>query len=494
MRAVRVVAALAAAVMLLSGCTAPSTTRTDVPAGFEAIYEQQVFWNPCEGNPGFDCTTVSAPLDWSNPESDRIQLAVVRQESTNTSRGTVLTNPGGPGGSGFDFVSFGFAVSEAVRADYDVVGWDPRGVGRSTRITCFTDPSENDAMLYDPPSTVEGYDAQGARFAQACAQGSGDLLGYLDSASSARDMDLIRAVVDSAKLNYVGFSYGTFLGTVYAQLFPENVGAMVLDGGVDPTLSLFDLYRDQAVGYDAAFRSYVEACLGDPGCLFSGSVDDAVAQAADLIASADATALRASDGRVLTSTVLASAIAGRLVSPLNWDSLSVLLRAVSTGDPGPAFEAADAATGRFEGGGYGLNYLEAYAATTCLDRGPDTTPLDARLAQLQEAAPVVGGRLQRVDFALVASACANWPTGRAASLPPTWSADGTPTILVVGTTTDPATPYAWSQALVGLLSDAVLVTRNGDGHTGYNKGNSCVDNAVDSFLLRGTVPASDPNC
>jgi len=484
--------AVAAALALLAGC-APTPiappVESGIPTGFEAIYAQQVFWNDC-GDTGFDCTTVSAPVDWSDPESDRIQLAVVRQESTNTTKGSVLTNPGGPGGSGFDFVSFGYAVTPAAKADYDVIGWDPRGVGRSTRVTCFTDPAQTDELLYGPEGD---YDAEGAAFADACGANSGELLAHMDTASNARDMDLIRAVVASEKLNYVGYSYGAFLGTVYAQLFPQNVGAMVLDGPYDPTLTRFGIFEGQSVGYDAAFRSYVESCLRDPGCLFTGSVDNAVAQAAALIASADTTRLKNDDGRVLDSATLATAVTSSLFSVQYWDSLSALLRAASTGDPGPAFAAADSANGRYSDGTYALNSLEVYTAVSCSDGPADDQSVADRLAQLEDAAPVVGGAFARVDFARVESACENWPVAPA-GLPASWSATGAPTILVVGTTNDPATPYSWAQALVGELDDAVLVTRNGDGHTGYNKGNACVDAAVDAFLLDGTVPASDPNC
>ncbi len=489
-RATRTLAALAA-LAVLAGCSptpTPSATESGVPAGFEAIYQQQVFWNDCGESPGFDCTTVSAPVDWSDPESDRIQLAVVRQESTNTTKGSLLTNPGGPGGSGFDFVSFGYAVSPAVRADYDVIGWDPRGVGRSTRVTCFTDAADTDAVLYAATG-----DAEAQRFADACAAGSGELLAHVDTASNARDMDLIRAVVASDKLNYVGYSYGAFLGTVYAQLFPTNVGAMVLDGPYDPTLSQFELFKGQSVGYDAALRSYVESCLRDPGCLFTGTVDSAVAQAGALIAGADSTALVNADGRVLTSATLATAVASSLFSVQYWDALSTLLRAVSLGDPGPAFAAADAANGRYSDGTYGLNSVEVYTAVSCDDYARDTVPLADRLTEIDAAAPLVGAPFARVDYARVAAACAHWPNPPAA-LPTSWSAAGAPTIVVVGTTNDPATPYAWAQALVGELADAALITRNGDGHTGYNKGNACVDSAVDAFLLSGTVPASDPNC
>jgi len=501
-RMTRLLVAAVASALLLTGCTAapsPAGTEGPVPAGFEAIYAQQVFWNPC--NDGFECTTVSAPVDWSDPNSDRIQLAVVRQESTNTTQGSVLTNPGGPGGSGFDFVSFGYAVTPAVKADYDIIGWDPRGVGRSTRITCFTDAADTDELLfgtYDDPYESQGWLDQLAgrtkAFSDACAANSGELLAHMDTASNARDMDLIRAVVNSEKLNYVGYSYGTFIGTVYAQLFPGNVGSMVLDGAYDPSLSGFELFQQRMVGFDLAFRSYMQACLDGEGCPFSGDIAEALGQATALVASADASALVADDGRVLTTATLATGIGNELYYQAYWEDLTALFTALQSGDPGPAFEATDNYYGRFDGN-YGSNGTEVAFAVTCLDYdfAGDPVATRDRLAQIDAAAPVLGTFIARADFAQLDTACRDWPVPPA-TLPTSWDASGTPAILVVGTTLDPATPYVWSQSLASQLSNGVLITRNGDGHTGYNKSNSCVDSAVDAYILEGVVPASDPNC
>lgn len=489
-----------AGALLLAGCTAAPAPSVDTgaPAGFESIYEQQVFWNAC--GDGLDCTTVSAPVDWSDPESDRIQLAVVRQESTNTTKGTVLTNPGGPGGSGFDFVSFGYAVSPALRADYDVVGWDPRGVGRSTRVTCFTDAKQTDELLYGTytgayatPEWIDELTTREQGFASACEANTGELLAHMDTASNARDLDLIRAVVGSDKLNYVGYSYGTWLGTVYAQLFPQRVGAMVLDGGYDPSLAAFDLFQQRMVGFDLAFRSWMQSCLDGAGCPFSGDIAEALGAATTLIASADQTALVADDGRVLDTATLATGIGSLLYSTSYWDSLTEMLTAFAAGDPGPAFAAADGANNRFADGSYG-NTVEVSFAVTCQDYdfAADTTAIADRLAQIDAAAPILGTFMARDDYAQLAAACRSWPAPPA-QLPTTFDAATVP-IVVVGTTNDPATPYAWSQALASQLGNGVLITRNGDGHTGYNKGNSCVDSAVDAYVLEGTLPASDPNC
>src|SRR5690606_11659540 len=192
----------------------------------------------------------------------------------------VLINPGGPGASGVDFVldSLSFGTSERLRDSYDIVGFDPRGVGRSSAVSCFDDPDEMTSYLYGMAESPRGSDEwideleqSMAEFGQACLQHTGELLGHVDTESSARDLDMLRAALGDTKLNYVGFSYGTLLGATYAGLFPEKTGRLVLDGAVDPTSSDFDVTATQAQGFESAFRAYVESCLSGSDCPFRGS-------------------------------------------------------------------------------------------------------------------------------------------------------------------------------------------------------------------------------
>ena len=247
---------------------APTTAKADpsivasAPAGLDSFYSQEVVWEPCEN--GFQCAKVTVPMDYANPDGDTIQLAALRAPSTGKKPGSLLVNPGGPGGSGYDFVkdAAGTHFSQSVRANYDLVGFDPRGVKRSAPVKCMTD-AERDA------ARAKVYDLRNRRRAGRRAgrqQGHrrnsarprpDPLLGHIDTVSAAKDLDILRAVVNDTKLNYLGYSYGTFLGSTYASLFPDNVGRMVLDGALDPSISNEELTMGQAVAFEKAIRAYV---------------------------------------------------------------------------------------------------------------------------------------------------------------------------------------------------------------------------------------------
>lgn len=269
-------AALLASALVLSGCSVlpflgggstaddrPGPTGEDVAEELKPFYEQELDWAGC-GASGIDCTEVTVPLDWSDPGGDTIEIAIARHKAQGTPLGSLLINPGGPGGSGYDFVhdSVDFVVTPDVLAKYDVIGFDPRGVNNSTPIECYTDPADQDEYLYG--TYDDAYGTQGwldeltereAAWTATCEENTGELLGHLDAASVARDMDVIRAVLGDTSLHYLGYSYGTYLGTMYAELFPEKVGRMVLDGAVDPNVSDLDGLVVQMAGFDSALRA-----------------------------------------------------------------------------------------------------------------------------------------------------------------------------------------------------------------------------------------------
>jgi pimeloyl-ACP methyl ester carboxylesterase len=506
-RSHRSVAVAATVLVLLSGCSLPGilpVNQTDrpVPDGLETFYSQSLRWDDC--SEGLECTTVKAPLDWSEPAKGSIDLAVVRDPASGPSIGSLLVNPGGPGGSGWDFVYYSsdFAVSAAVHEHFDVVGWDPRGVGQSTPVTCYTDAAQTDEVLYgtyDSPYNTQGWIDQltttEEAFAAACQANTGDFLANVDSASNARDMDLLRAVLGDKKLTYLGYSYGTFLGTLYAELFPENVGRMVLDGAIDPLLSDFESLKVQMAGFDSAFRAYMESCLDSPDCPFSGTTDEALAQARGVLDSVDAQGLVNADGRALDSATLGTAIAENLYSENFWPDMTDMFVALRAGDPSLVFVNADYYNQRTPDGTYSTNSFEVYTAVTCVDGDFADDPKSTleRVAEIDAAAPILGKFFAYDDFAVLDTACTHWPVPRA-ELPTSFEAKGAPPIIVIGTSNDPATPYAWAQSLAGQLSSGVLISYEGEGHTIYNQGVSCVDDAVDTYFLKGTVPAVDPEC
>lgn len=500
-------APLAAAMLLvfaLGGCqTAPMPNRpTATPSGADAFYGQAVSWEPC--GDGLRCATVAAPIDWDSPADGSIELALVEHPATGVSQGSLLLNPGGPGGSGWDYVYGGGArsVTPAVAQVFDVVGWDPRGVGRSTPVECYTDSAETDDLLYgtfEEPYGTDGWirelTAEEGAFAAACERNTGALLGTIDSASNARDMDMLRAVLGDEKLNYLGYSYGTYFGAVYAALFPDKVGRFVLDGAVDPLVSDFESLKFQMAGFDSALAAYLQSCLDSGVCPFSGTIDDALAQVRGILDGVDARGLVNADGRELDSATLGTAIALGLYSESSWPGLTLMFRALEQGDPYLVFGNADRYNSRNSDGTYSSNSFEVYVAATCLDGDFASDPASTldRIAEIDRAAPILGKYFAYDDFAVLDTACGQWPFPRA-DLPTSFAAEGAPPIIVIGTTNDPATPYASSVSLAEQLSSGVLVSYEGERHTVYNRGVACIDDVVDDYFVTGTVPAADPLC
>ncbi|PPG67891.1 alpha/beta hydrolase [Rathayibacter rathayi] len=499
------VLAIIAVASLLTACFAPGPTvsRTSSPhpqgvaAGLEPYYSQVLVWDDC--GDGVFCTDATVPLDWDDPSGATASIALIRRPATQgPTLGSLLVNPGGPGGSGVDLIrdSAGYAVDSALAARYDVVGFDPRGVGASTAVSCL-DAAGLDSYLYDIPPGERGSDewiqaqrASAAAFAAACEQRSGPLLAEVGTSSAARDLDVLRAALGDDTLHYLGYSYGTFLGATYAGLFPERVGRLVLDGAIDPAATSSDVVLEQAKGFESALRAYLADCLRSADCPFTGTVDEGMSQIRGMLEDVDASPIRAPDGRELGANTLFTAIVYPLYDATAWKALSEMLADVRKGDAAIAFEYADSYNGRDADGQYSDNTAEAFLAINCVDysNDADTASMRADEAALEQAAPTIGRYLAYGDIL-----CSQWPAAFEGSRAPI-TAEGSAPILVVGTTNDPATPYVWAQALSGELSAGHLVTYHGEGHTAYNKSNSCVNDAVDAYLLEGTVPKEDPQC
>lgn len=500
------VAVAAIAALTLSGCVTwfipPKTAATSTPvkeqvaADLKPFYEQVLSWSNCSG--GMQCTTAKAPLKWDDPSAGEIELALIRQKATGTKQGSLLVNPGGPGASGYDFVkdSVGYATDSTLQDHFDVVGFDPRGVGRSTAVKCY-DAKQMDSYLYDITPGTRGSDewiAANAKsstdFGAACEKNTGALLDHVDTVSAARDLDLLRAVLGDAKLNYLGYSYGTYLGAVYADLYPGKTGRLVLDGALDPAASNFDVTKVQAQGFESALRAYLTDCLGQKDCPFDGTVDDAMATISALLASVEKSPIRNSDGRELGANTLVTAIIYPLYDANGWSYLSQMFESVMRGSASVAFTLADAYNSRESDGTYSDNSTEAFMAINCLDYSYDADPatMRAQAAELAKDAPVIGPYMAYGDIG-----CASWPYKTTVERGPIAAAGSAP-ILVVGTTNDPATPYVWAKNLAGELENGHLLTYKGEGHTAYNKSNSCVNDTVDAYLVKGTLPSEGKTC
>lgn len=513
-----VLATVLSASLLLSGCTLipllggergpvssdrPGPTGEEVAPELARFYAQELAWEGC-GMGSVECTDVMVPLDWSDPEGETITIAVARHLASGERLGSLLMNPGGPGGSGWDFVAYSaqWVVTQDVLEQYDVVGFDPRGVGRSTGIECYTDDADKDEHLYgtyDDPYGTQGWLDQlterSKDWIEACRQNTGDLLGHLDAGSVARDMDVIRALLGDEKMHYLGYSYGTYLGTVYAELFPEKVGRMVLDGAVDPAVGDLESLAIQMAGFDSALRAYMEWCLPQSACPFTGSADAAMKTVRQMLDTVDARRFVSSDGRVLDSATVATGIIYTLYSEDSWPGLSTLFTQLRKGDADTVFVYADAYNDRDDRGGYSGNSMEVYTAVICNegDLATDGVGTLEGLERIDAAAPTLGRYAAYDDYAVLDATCSQWPYPLA-ELPSSFTAQGAPPIMVIGTTNDPATPYANAVALAKQLSSGFLVTYEGEGHTIYAGGVACIDDTVDAYLLKGTVPESDPRC
>ncbi|HZJ40357.1 MAG TPA: alpha/beta fold hydrolase, partial [Demequina sp.] len=422
----RMMAAVAGAVALtlgLSGCVsafmpkaAPTTstpTVESVNAALEPFYGQVLKWNEC--GDGMQCTTATAPLDYGDPSAGDIDLALVRHPATGNDRvGSLLVNPGGPGASGYDIVktSLDFITDDTLQASFDVVGFDPRGVGRSSAVACY-EPAAMDEYLYGLTHAPRGTDAwiaeleaSSAAFGAACATNTGALLEHVDTESAARDLDLLRAVLGDEKLNYLGYSYGTYLGATFAELFPDKVGRLALDGALDPATTNFEVTALQAQGFESALRAYLADCLSGSDCPFRGSVDDAMSTVGALLASVDASPLANADGRQLGANALLTGIIYPLYQQAAWPLLTTMLANVMTNDPAEAFELADSYNGREADGSYLDNSSEAFSAINCVDYAYDDDPasMRAQAAEIETVAPIIGKYMSFGDIG-----CANWP-------------------------------------------------------------------------------------
>lgn len=458
------------------------------------FYGQPVSWSGCGG--GFQCARVRVPVDYAQPAAGSLRLALIRlaaDGSKNERRGSLLVNPGGPGVSGIGYARAAAAVvSDTVRRHFDVVGFDPRGVGQSAPIRCLTDPQADRATAADGSPDDASEQAQLVRLARLlgrrCAARNPRLLAHVSTKDAARDLDVLRAVLGDARLNFLGKSYGTFLGATYAELFPARVGRVVLDGVVDPAADSATLQRAQAVGFERALASFVDDCLRRPGCPLTGDRAAALGQVSEVLAAADRAPLRGT--RPVTQSLALLGIARAMYDPGLWAVLREALGRAREGDGSVLLLLADDYLDRDPRGHYTTNTNDAIYAINCLDRSETADPatLQSRASALARIAPRFGAYVAWGNLP-----CGLWPVpaqDRAAAV----HAPGAAPILVVGTTRDPATPYAFARNLARELDSGRLLTFDGDGHTAYRQGSDCIDRAVDRYLVDGVLPPPGTRC
>lgn len=459
-------------------------------------YEQELDWSECGEER--ECAQLTVPLSYDDPAGDTIELSVLRAPATNPSEreGSLVVNPGGPGGSGVEYARLAdFIVSDQVRPVYDIVGFDPRGVGESAPITCIGDDELDEFLSADPTPDDENEAEETAQisedFADACESNAGALLAHVSTVDAAKDMDILRAALKEPQLDFMGKSYGTFLGATYAGLYPDKVGAFVLDGAIDPSLTGEEMGLGQAEGFERATRAYVENCVSQDECILGDSVEAGLQRLTDFLDGLDADPLPVSGDDVteLTEGWGSLGIVAAMYDERFWGVLTGALEQAFNGDGSGLMRLANTYADRNADGTYNGNMMQVIYAVNCLDRpgDGDGTTDEETVEAFEEVAPTWGRYLS------ASGPCAFWPVEGEGD-PEEISAAGSEPILVVGTTRDPATPYEWSEGLAQQLENGTLLTYEGDGHTAYTRSNECIDDAVDAYLLEGTVPEDGTTC
>lgn len=502
--------------LVLAGCSIPnpfdpaersatapsgSTNPSAIPSGQEALakfYTQQLAWADCDSA---KCAELTVPLDYAKPDGETIEISVLKVPARSNRKriGSLLVNPGGPGGSGVEYARYAdFVVGAPVRQAFDVVGFDPRGVGDSEPVECLS-PPEMDTYLGSDPTPDDAAEEQqsvatATNFGAECKANAGPLAAHVSTVEVARDMDILRAAVGDPKLNFLGKSYGTFLGATYADLFPGNVGRMVLDGVLAPDLIPEEVLIGQATGFETATKAWAADCVGEGDCPLGSSVEEVMTGLGELFDKLDATpAPVTGDARVkeLTEGWAGYGLAQAMYDQGLWASLTSALKSLVASNDGTALMGlADAYAERNVDGTYSGNMLQVFNAVNCLDSpdSPDVEVHRARAAKAEQAAPLFGRFIGWSGLM-----CGNWPIP-ATGKPHKIAAPGAPPIVVVGTTRDPATPYEWATRLADQLDSGVMVTYDGDGHTAYTRSNACIDDAIDGFYTKGTVPQDGLRC
>ena len=479
----------------LPSTTTPEPGATQPPEpGLEQFYSQELTWDSCGDA---YCSTLTVPVDYADPGGETIELALLKVPAADPAAriGSLVVNPGGPGAPGTDYAASASDVFRQPILDaYDIVGFDPRGTGHSAPVDCLSD-AELDAYVAEDPdpdtdAEVSDYMRSVEALGRGCAERSGDLAAHVTTVEAARDMDVLRAALGESQLDYFGASYGTKLGATYADLFPERVGRMVLDGAVDLSISSRQLSLQQAAGFETALRAYVADCIAQGDCVLGDSVEEGLATIKGLLDQVDQDPMPTSGSRDLE---VGNAFYGIVLPLYNrdyWPYLTQGLEAALDGDGTLLLRFSDIYNSRSARGGYTDNSTEANYAINCLDN-PWSIPADevpAQLPAFEKASPTFG-----TVFAWGLTGCGGIEV-EATEHDRHIDAVGAAPIVVVGTTRDPATPYQWAQHLADQLDSGVLVSRDGDGHTGYNSGNECVDTAIEDYLVDGTVPEDGLSC
>lgn len=471
--------------LALAGCSTASKSASEPGT---------LWWKDC-GASGAQCATLKVPLDYSKPDGETISLSLLRYRATSSKRrGALVINPGGPGAAGVAFLreTGRNVVSPSVAAVYDLVTWDPRGTGGSLTMDCGDRLDYLfEGVTYAPqtPDQRNAVLSANRRFADACAQRMGAKLSFIGTRDTVADLDRIRVALGETTLNYLGFSYGTYLGAEYANSFPTAVGRMVLDGAVNPALEAKASVSQQAQGFEKSIDAFFAACAATIRCTWAGTEVPSVAfqaLSARIAARPVPVAFGASVGPAQFDIGVASML---YAGTAGWETLNGALNAIAKDDGQQLFAAFSSYVGRSPNGTYDSSY-SAFLGIGCVD-GPPVGTAEETFAfadALGRELPIFGTTSVNLNIA-----CSVWSVAPT-SIPGVVSAPDAGPMLIVAAAGDPATPLAWAEALHTQLSSSVLITAPGEQHTSYQQGNRCVDDAVNAYLLTGAAPATTVRC
>lgn len=441
-----------------------------------------------------DCGAVPVPQDWANPTGQTYSIALVRVRRLQQRDriGSLLVNPGGPGASGIELAAqTPLFLPGDIMERFDIVGFDPRGVGKSQAITCLPASSKDQSTAANPdPAPAAEFNQQVRLWRDSvapCRARYGSSLGLFSTEQTARDMDAIRAAVGDPKMTYLGYSYGTLLGAVYAHLYPTRIRAFVLDGAVDPNLDGIAASEGQAAGFEKAFDNFAASCRRRAaGCAIGPDARRTLHRVLIKVA-AKPVAGKGTEKRVATTGHVLSAVTAALYVKAQWPTMERAIADIDNGDPTTVFTLSDQFTGRNADGTYN-NMTDAFTAIGCTDdRNPPTVAMVRKLqTEWRRKYPLFGAPL-----AMTLLSCAVWPGTHDPY--PVGTAIGAPPIVVVGTTGDPATPYSNTAKLANELGTGQVVTWQGEGHTAYPQTN-CIRENISRYLLTTQAPPDQLTC
>ena len=485
------IAALATAIALIAlSITAYTQSQPDYPKTLSGYYAQEIEWKSCRQD--FQCATLAVPIDYKNLSTGTFEIALLKYEArTSKKLGSLIVNPGGPGGSGVDYAyAAEYIFSPAILDRYDIVGFDPRGVSRSAPIRCLTDKeldaNNNSDSKPDNEAEFQQILDDTRKYVEKCKDKNKYLTSY-STANVARDLDVLREALGDKQLNYMGKSYGTYLGTLYAHFFPEKVGRVVLDGAVDPSISNFQQTLTQAIGFDQAFASFVADCNKRKNCTLPKNKNAALTEMQKLFSEAANKPFLAkkNSGRTLSESMMVLGTASAMYdSQTGWPQLRRAIAEAQKGYGDTFLKLADEYTGRQKDGSYPNNEFDSGAVIDCLDFNEPRTVQEIRsdAKSFTKEAPLFGPYL-----AYGGVTCKFFNQDSEVTTESIATANP---VIVIGTTGDPATPYEWAQGLSKLLTNSRLISLTGEGHTGQGQGNACVDDQIDDFYLAGKVPTT----